>query len=224
MIRTVLPAGAVAVEARGDLPGASLLPEEQALIAGAVGRRRREFATGRACAHAALAQLGLPLSPLLNGAHREPLWPAGVVGSLTHCAGYRAAAVARSAEVLSLGIDAEPDAALPDGLLRSVGLPAERERLAALPAGPVHWDRLLFSAKEAVYKAWFPLARRGLEFHQAEITIAPDTGPDTGPGGGVLTARLLVPGPVVGSRELTRLSGRWAAADGLLLTCMALPA
>ena len=216
MIRTVLPAAAVAVETRGDLAGVPLFPEEAALVAGAVHRRRREFATGRACARGALAQLGYPSTPLLNGAHREPLWPAGVVGSLTHCGGYRAAAVARSGDVRSLGIDAEPDAALPDGVLRSIGLPPERERLAALPAGPVHWDRLLFSAKEAVYKAWFPLARRGLEFHQAEITIDP--------AGGGLTARLLVPGPVVGGRELTRLSGHWAAADGLLLTCMAVPA
>jgi 4'-phosphopantetheinyl transferase EntD len=80
----------------------------------------------------------------------------------------------------------------------------------------VSWDRLLFSAKESVYKAWFPLAGRWLGFEEAVITIDPAAG--------VFTARLLVPGPVTGGRPLTGFSGRWTAGHGLVLTAIAVPA
>ena len=105
------------------------------LVARAVDRRRAEFTTVRTCARIALGRLGLPPAPLLTGSKREPLWPAGVVGSITHCDGYRAAAVARASEVAAIGIDAEPHDPLPDGILDRVTLPAERAHLAR-PAGP----------------------------------------------------------------------------------------
>ena len=216
MIEEILPPDVVAVEALNDPVDAVLFPEEEAVIAAAVDKRRREFTTVRHCARLALAELGLPPVPILPGPDRAPRWPAGVVGSLTHCAGYRAAAVARSGDVVTIGIDAEPHAALPDGVLDLVSLPAERDRLAELgrAARTVHWDRLLFSAKESVYKAWFPLARRWLGFEDAEITIDPDTGG--------FRARLLVPGPVYHGRELTGFTGRWSVSGGLVLTAIAL--
>jgi 4'-phosphopantetheinyl transferase EntD len=80
----------------------------------------------------------------------------------------------------------------------------------------VSWDRLLFSAKESVYKAWFPLARRWLGFDQADITI--------GALDGTFTARLLVPGPLVAGSALTVLHGRWAADQGLVATAVVIPA
>ena len=94
---------------------------------------------------------------------------------MTHCAGYAAAAVGRSAQIIGIGIDAEPDAPLPDGVLDLVATAAERERLAATPVASdsPNWDRLLFSAKEAVYKAWFPLVGEWLDHQQAEILINP---------------------------------------------------
>ena len=64
------------------------------------------------------------------GAKREPLWPAGVVGSITHCDGYRAAAVARATDLATVGIDAEPHEPLPDGVLAAIALPAEPPRAA----------------------------------------------------------------------------------------------
>ena len=108
MIEEILPDGAIAVEARDDSADAALFPEEEALLASAIEKRRREFATGRMCAHSALQQLGYPAGAILRGSRGEPLWPEGVVGSITHCDGYRAAAVARSQEIVTLGIDAEP--------------------------------------------------------------------------------------------------------------------
>jgi enterobactin synthetase component D / holo-[acyl-carrier protein] synthase len=220
VIGTLVPAGVVVADATGPLPGEALLPEEEALVAKAIGKRRSEFTTVRTCARIALAELGVAPGPVLSGPKREPLWPAGIVGSITHCDGYRAVAVARAADVVSLGIDAEPHAALPDGILERVTVPAEREHLRGLPAG-VHWDRLLFSAKESVYKTWFPLAGRWLGFEDAALTFAP--GPD--PRRGEFVARLLVADrPSVAGTVLTTLTGRYAVGGGLLVTAITLPA
>jgi 4'-phosphopantetheinyl transferase EntD len=168
VIGSLLPAAVRVVESFGELPGATLFPEEEELVARAVPKRVAEVTTVRACARRALGELGLPPVPILSGPSREPLWPAGVVGSLTHCAGYRAAAVARASELASFGIDAEPHGELPEGVLERVALASEQAALPGLPPG-VHWDRLLFSAKESVYKAWFPLAGRWLGFEDARL-------------------------------------------------------
>ena len=214
-----MPPSVRVADARGPLPGEALLPEEEPLVARAVEKRRSEFTTVRTCARLALAELGVPPAPLLSGPKREPLWPAGIVGSLTHCDGYRAAAVARAEQLASLGIDAEPHAALPDGILPRVSLPAERAHLRTLPA-EVHWDRLLFSAKESVYKTWYPLARRWLGFEEAELEFRP--GPD--PVRGDFVAEVLVDGMAVGGRGIRTLHGRYAVGDGLLVTAITLPA
>ena len=218
MLEELLPAAVAVAEAFGDVPEAALFPEEAAAIAGAVERRRREFASARSCAHTALRRLGLPAAPIVPGPRREPLWPDGVTGSLTHCDGYRAAAVARAADVLALGIDAEPHAELPAGVLAAVAGPDERAALAALAAdSPGHsWDRLLFCAKEAVYKTWYPLTGRWLGFADAAVTISEADG--------TFTARLLVPGPDLGSGPLTGFSGRWLIRDSLILAAIAIPA
>ncbi|WP_327170502.1 4'-phosphopantetheinyl transferase superfamily protein [Streptomyces sp. NBC_01336] len=216
MIAALLPPGAVGAEARHDPPEARLHPAEEAAIARAVESRRREFTTVRHCARTALSELGCGYEPLVPGHRGAPGWPAGVVGSMTHCAGFRAAGVARSTVLASLGIDAEPDRPLMPGMLAPVSLPAERERVAELMTHRpgVAWDRLLFSAKEAVYKAWFPLTGRLLDFPEAEILIDP---------GGTFRAVLLVPGPVVGGRAVGVFHGRWAAAEGLLATAVGVP-
>jgi len=192
----------------------TLFPEEREHIAQAVAKRRAEFAAVRRCARTALRELGYPPVPILPGEHREPQWPDGVIGSMTHCAGYCAAAVAREGEVPALGIDAEVHAPLPEGVLGLISLESERELIAKLAAkapGGVHWDRVLFSAKESVYKAWFPLARRWLGFEQADIELRPD---------GTFGATLLLgadePGPAGGLPS--GFAGRWTVADGLTAT------
>lgn len=218
MIADILPPEVIAVEAFEDPSDVTLFPEEAALLARAVDKRRREFATGRHCARAALTRLGVPPAPLLSGRRGAPQWPAGVVGSITHCDGYRAAAVARDRDVVTLGLDAESAGPLPDGVLRLVSDVGERAWIRELGAArpEVYWDRLLFSAKESVYKAWFPLAGRWLDFAEASVTVDPDAG--------TFTAALLVPGPVVGGRTLTGFAGRWMVARGLVLTAIAVPA
>lgn len=212
MIGDILPAAVAAEETFGDDPAAEIFPEEQAAIAKAVVKRRQEFTTGRACARAALARLGLPPAPILRGERGEPQWPAGVVGSITHCAGYRACAVARRRDVVTLGLDAEPHGPLPDGVLDAVAGPHEQARLTELAAAHpgMHWDRLLFSAKESVYKAWFPLTGQWLGFSDAAVDLSPS---------GRFTARILLDDAPINCFE-----GRWLVSHGLLATAIAVPA
>lgn len=216
MIEEILPACVAAVDTREDLVVA-LFPEEEQALGRAVDKRRREFVTARACARGALAQLGLPPVAIPRGERGEPGWPAGVVGSITHCAGYRACAVARTEALMTVGIDAEPNEPLPDGVLGEIARAEELERLRELARREpsVRWDRLLFSAKEAVYKAWFPLARRWLGFEDATVSIDLARG--------AFEARLLVPGPLVGADRLRSLEGRFLARDDLVLTAVSLP-
>ncbi|WP_045878091.1 4'-phosphopantetheinyl transferase superfamily protein [Pseudofrankia sp. DC12] len=246
LLAGLVPAKAVAAETRVDESESELFPPEEALIARAVPKRRREFTAGRVCARRAMARLGIAPTPLLAGPNREPLWPAGVVGSITHCEGYRAAAAARAEHVLSLGIDAEPNGPTPDGVFERISLPAESSwvRAAARAEPEVHWDRLLFCAKESVYKTWFPLAGGWLGFEEALVTL--DDGPATGrpadggppgdrptgdaarPGGtarrtGSFTAKLLVAGPVLpDGQRLTLLRGRYLVTAGLILAVVAI--
>jgi 4'-phosphopantetheinyl transferase EntD len=206
VLERILPETVRSVHARTDPPEPMLFPAEAALVVNAVPKRRAEFATVRHCARLALAELGVPAAPILPGVRGAPVWPDGIVGSMTHCAGYRAAAVARTAEVAGIGIDAEVDGPLPEGVLDLVSSEAERSHLAALPSG-VHWDRLLFSAKEAVYKVWSPRTGEWLGFEEAAVRFE----------SGRFTATLLRPGP------WTELTGRYLVEDGIVLTAIALP-
>ena len=204
-------------ELYSDPPGLAALPEEEPLIARSVAKRRNEFITVRHCARIALGQLGVPPVPILKGDKGEPCWPDGVAGSLTHTAGYRGAVVGRIPAVRSVGIDAEPHDVLPDGVLDVISLPEERSEIPPkLPAG-LHWDRILFCAKEATYKAWFPLTKRWLGFEDAHITFGAD-----GPTGGTFVSRILIDPEALSGPPLTALRGRWSVDRGLVLTAIVL--
>jgi len=202
VLETLLPKAACA-EMRADVPESTLFPDEAAIVANAVAARRREFATARFCARRTLRELGFPDVPIVPDDDRAPVWPAGVVGSITHCAGYRAAAAARSDDLSGLGIDAEPHAALPQETRGLVLRDEERARLRILSlADPdVHWDRVAFCAKEAIYKAWFPLNREPLDYADVATSLDP---------GGAFRGCLLV------DSAAQEISGRWIARDGLV--------
>jgi 4'-phosphopantetheinyl transferase EntD len=204
-------------ELYSDPPGLAPMPEEEPLIARSVAKRRNEFITVRYCARLALGELGVPPVPILKGDKGEPCWPDGVVGSLTHCAGYRGAVVGRDAALRSVGVDAEPHDVLPDGVLDAISLPAERGEIAALPAG-VHWDRILFCAKEATYKAWFPLTKRWLGFEDAHITF----GVDGSGSAGTFESVILIDGATLSGPPLMSLAGRWSVEQDLVLTAIVL--
>lgn len=211
MIDAILPDPVCCVSTRDDgVPPDTLFPEEAAVVRNSVPKRRREFAAVRWCARRAMAELGVPPAAVLSGPRGEPLWPKGIVGTMTHCEGYYAAALARADEFHTLGIDAEPNAPLPAGVLEAVALPAESARIAALGAGEgIHWDRLLFSAKESVFKAWYPVSGVKLDFSDADIEFHRDS---------AFSVRLLRPVPMAPAQ----FRGRWSARNGYVLTAIAI--
>lgn len=146
----------------------ALWPEERAHVAGAVAERRAAFATARVCARRALARLGIAPLALVPHADRSPRWPPGIVGSISHGAGTCIVAVARSHELAGLGLDIEDDRPLAPAVIARVCTPAER---AALPGGDA--DAIaVFSAKEAFYKAQYPLTGAFLEPEALAIDLA----------------------------------------------------
>lgn len=189
---------------------AALHPLEKALVAHAADVRKAEFGDARWCAHQALTQLGRDSGqPILRGERGMPLWPASVSGSMTHTDGLRAAVVAPRLLVRSMGLDAEPAQTLPGDVLGSVAREGELPQLDRLKAAGVDCaDRLLFCAKEATYKAWFPLTHRFLGFEQAEIDLRDD---------GTFVSYLLVrPTPV------PFISGKWVISDGYIFAATAI--
>jgi len=207
----LLPAAVVCEERFDDPPDAVLLEGEGDAVARAVERRRREYTTTRHLARAALQRLGVPPVPLRRGLMGEPLWPDGVVGSLTHCDGYRAAAVAHRAGVVAVGIDAEAHAPLPDEVPSIVLSGDERTLVERLTrqAPAVCWDRLLFSAKESLFKAWYPQTGRWLEFEDAAVDVDPESG--------VFRAHVRAPATPMWREGV---EGRWLVRGPLLLTAV----
>ena len=214
-MRELLP-GTVAVQELWGDAIVPLFPEEAEQVKRAVDRRVREYVSARQCARRALKEIGGPMVAVPRGPRGNPTWPTGVVGSLTHCDGYRAAAVARTAQIVAVGIDAEISAPLPDGVLDSVTSRSERDHLAALGSAipDIPWDRLLFSAKESLYKVWSPLTARWLGFEDAAVSFEPRAGQ--------FTARLIGRHLEVGGERISEMRGRFALRRGRLLTAIAL--
>ncbi|RZU73150.1 4'-phosphopantetheinyl transferase EntD [Micromonospora kangleipakensis] len=210
------PVVAVAVAGPDDWAG-DLLPAELACLSDrAVPSRRRDFTAGRVCARRALAALGLPAAPVPAATDRSPVWPAGVVGAITHTHGYCAAAAARSGEIRSVGLDAERHRELSAGVRRMICLPEEEADLAGLPAG-VSWPAVVFSAKETVYKLWHPVVGTWLDFHDARVTLDPDAGTFTAR---IAPARLHA-APVADPPAL--ITGRFSVDADLVRTAAVLP-
>jgi 4'-phosphopantetheinyl transferase EntD len=146
----------------------ALAPDEIRGIASSVVGRRRASGAARIVARELLGRLGLGECRLPRASCGAPIWPAGVVGSLAHDRRVAVAAVATSRAIGALGIDVEPAEALPDDLLDIVATPAERLKIGGDPLA----GRLLFAAKEAVYKAVYPLDRTFLEHHDVQVDFA----------------------------------------------------
>lgn len=217
MIERILLPGVIARESFCEVSAPVLFADERPAVSLAVDARRREFVTARECARDALETLGVGRVAIPKRRDGAPQWPEDVVGSITHCEGYRAAAVARRASFAAIGIDAEPAEDVPRGVLEQIASAQEASHLHEL--GRVFrstpWARLLFSAKESLFKAFFPRVHRPLGFRDAAVSFEP--------GKRVFSARVLVRG----DRRLRGFShvvtGRWLAQDGLLVTTVVLP-
>ena len=211
LLASLLPSQVVTVVATASAHSGLLAPEEWRCIAAAASARQREFTAGRVCARAALAQIGVHDHALLPGPHREPLWPPGFVGSITHCEGFCAAAVAHAGGISALGIDAEREHAVTADLLATICTPRERSSIARLGGDARAWATLVYSAKESTYKAYFPAARFVLEFHDVEIEVEVKQGSFTATIVGARAPSLF------GERNLR---GRFAFGDGYVFTAV----
>jgi 4'-phosphopantetheinyl transferase EntD len=145
----------------------ALMPEEAAAFAGSVTAVRRASGAARIVARRLLAQAGLEGCALPKSRSGAPIWPPGIVGSMSHDSRVAIAAVAMRREFGALGIDIEPAEDLPAGLLDWVATPRERGEIGEDPCQ----GRLLFAAKEAVYKAVYPLDQTFLEHHDIEVSF-----------------------------------------------------
>lgn len=176
------------------------------------GKRRREFAAGRHCARRALAHLGHEAVALPIGHDRAPVWPPGVIGSITHTGDFAIAAVAWKSDLRSLGIDMESADPLEPDLLELVCREDERAALASCGMDPQLGAKLVFSAKESVYKCLWPVTGSFLEFHAIGIRIDPVVSRFTACGEDPLIEEML-----------KTVRGAYRRVGNLLLSCAWLP-
>ena len=176
--------------------------------------RVAEFAAGRAAVRAAMGTLGIGAQPVPNGPDRAPQWPQGVTGSISHCDSVCLSLVARDRDMRALGVDVEPDAPLEPGLWPEILSLVERAWLSAQPEEKRgRLARLIFTAKECVYKCQYQVSGAMIGFDALEVT--PDL--DTGQFEATLTCA--VRGFAAGSC----FHGRFAVMDGVIVTVCALP-
>jgi 4'-phosphopantetheinyl transferase EntD len=144
----------------------ALWSEEFAQVASTVPKRRLEYAAVRQLARPLIAACGGLPGPVLNNPDRSPRWPEGLVGSFSHTDSRAVAAIARQDAVLSLGCDVEENEPLRDDIADLILSPAELEIVRSrTPA----FGKLMFSAKEACYKAQYGITRTFLDFPAIQV-------------------------------------------------------
>jgi 4'-phosphopantetheinyl transferase EntD len=154
---------------RLDLP-----PAEADATRNMQAKRLREFVHGRTCARRALARLGIPECAIPVDEHRAPAWPDGIVGSISHSGDNAAAVVARKSECRGLGVDLEDNEPLEASLIQMVCRPEEAGRLARAEDRLI-LAKIIFSAKECVYKCIWPTLQHFVEFQEIEIQLDTET-------------------------------------------------
>jgi 4'-phosphopantetheinyl transferase EntD len=182
-LANLFPPGAIAAELREPGDPSLLLPAEAQYLGKAVLKRVQEFSAGRLCARMLLAEFGVLDFAVEVGVARQPIWPDGLVGSISHTAGFCAAVVAEKSRFAAVGMDCEVAGSVRPELWPSICIPEEILWLNSLPeASRVGAATLIFSAKEAFYKCQNPLTRERLTFHDARVDA-----PIWGAAGGTFT-------------------------------------
>ncbi|GHG93628.1 4'-phosphopantetheinyl transferase family protein [Pseudodonghicola xiamenensis] len=217
LARGLFPVGVALAETDPRAPQPSPWPEERAGLTRPQPGRLREFAAGRAAARHAMARLGEPARPILHGSDRAPVWPAGLVGSISHCSTTCLAAVAKAGSFAALGLDLEEATLLPFDLIPAICTDAEAERLAPLPETQQGlMAKLIFSAKECAYKAQYPASRQVFGFQTLEL----DFNAEMPLVCGKFTVRFLHAVPPF--TTASHLSGNYVISGGLIITAIAL--
>ena len=206
-------------EIYGDLIELKSLPEEQVVVLYAVPKRRNEFNTVRSCAHRAINEIRVDVISILKGLNGEPCWPKEVTGSITHCYGFRGAVVCKSEAIQSIGIDAEPYTFLPEGVMDSISLPAERFIISSMHNSHLlFWDKILFSAKEATYKAWYLIMKQCLEFKDIYIKFFVDNSITNG----TFKSQITTNSNLKTNLYMLTLNGCWSVLNSTIITVVIL--
>ena len=165
----------LAVISAEDHRGLNLHPAEMDLVGSRWSpKRRAEFRLGRQAASLALARLGSNPRPVLRGPGGEPLWPEGIVGSIAHCESWAVALVARSSAASAIGVDLERRAASPNRDIADVICCPEELGWASQEGACGERLIMLFSAKEAVFKALYPQCGRFIDFKDVVLAWNPE--------------------------------------------------
>lgn len=191
--------------------------EERLCSAGMIPIRKAEFAAGRAYARAALEALGCRKQSIPVAPDRRPIWPTGFVGSITHSGLYCAVAAAPSSSYLGIGIDFEPAIPLERRLYTLVGRDEERREFPhsiRTESGFLDRGKLVFSAKEAVFKACYPVCLQWFDFLDASVEICTQ--------GNRFTAT--IPTDVLGKLRSPVLEGHWSMVAGNVITSIVIEA
>lgn len=174
--RDLLPTTVAVAEMDPRMDCIGLHPDEAPAMITMAPARRREYTAGRIAAHEAMGQVSTTQEPVIRGQDRSPIWPAGIVGSISHSKKHSIAAVASADDVQSLGVVLEPDVELEPYMYREVCSPEEMKWLEQQP-----FDRrgnlakLIFCAKGCTYKCQLPLTRRLLWYNSLQIQIDQST-------------------------------------------------
>lgn len=198
------------VAGRIDDYSTTLWPEEQSAVARARERRVREFSTGRLLARCAMADLGVPECAVPRAEDRSPVWPASLTGSITHAGNVAIAGLAHAERVGGLGIDLEEAPRVTEHLFGKLFTAREHDALAA---GDARLPGLMFSAKEAAYKAVYPRVGKFIGFHEAEVDVDWNA----------RTLRLHYVGEHLPNRVMELGTGHFCFFDDFVLTVFVIP-
>ena len=210
-LKNLFSSSVAVMETRTPTADTSFLsPEERTYLENVSQNRKREFIAGRFCAREAMESANISPEHIRMGERGEPIWPHSIVGSITHSHGYAAAAVAKKSEVLSLGLDAETDEPLSSKVLQRIGNDQEQEWVKSVDGSLIqNPGKVLFSAKEATYKAWYPITQEWLGFQEAHIHFHSDEN--------TFTVQIQKKGP------FKKLFGKFAIQQGIILTAIEIP-
>lgn len=215
LARPLLPTQVALAATDPRAPQPAPWPEEAEALSRARPERLREFAAGRTAARRAMSRLGVAPAAVLHGLDRAPIWPEGLVGSISHCSVACLAAAAQTAAFRAIGLDLEEDTPLELDLIPAVCTEAEELWLNTLPeAERGQLAKLIFSAKECAYKAQYPITGTLFGFQTLEVTLDRDAGS--------FEARFLH--DVAPFAAESCLRGQYAIGAGIIVTAMALPA
>jgi 4'-phosphopantetheinyl transferase EntD len=146
----------------------TLIHGEEASLPFTSLERLRASGAVRNVARELMKPMGFVDFPILRSSFGDPIWPAGVVGSMAHDTQIAVAAIGLQREVEAVGIDIENVVPLPPDMLDLICTPLEIHAVSDYPLG----TKLLFVIKEAVYKAAYPLDHKFLDFHEIQVDHA----------------------------------------------------